>query len=125
MPTVRQKRVADQLREVIGELLLFEVQDPKLQNVTVMEVTIDRELEVATVYVHAMTGEDAEAYVLKGLEHAKGFLRRELGRRIRLQKTPELRFKWDESLETGDKIDKLLAGLDIPPSEDEIIEADE
>jgi ribosome-binding factor A len=125
MTSVRQRRVADQIREVLGELLLREIQDPKLQNVTVMDVAIDRELEVATIYVHAMAGEDARSYVLEGLDRARGFLRRELGHRVRLQKTPDLRFKWDESLETGDRIDKLLSSLDIPPGSVEKTESDE
>lgn len=76
-----------------------------------MDVTIDRELMVATVYVNSLAGEDAQKDVMAGLSKAAGFLRRELGRRVRLQNTPELRFKWDETLEAAAKIDALIRSL--------------
>lgn len=111
MPTQRQRRVADQIREILAELIQFEVGDPRLAGVTVMDVTIDRELMVATIYVNALGGEEAQQDVMTGLSKAAGFLRRELGRRVRLQHTPELRFKWDETLEAAAKIDALIRAL--------------
>jgi ribosome-binding factor A len=116
MPSKRQRRVADQLREIISELLQFEAQDPRLEGVTVMDVTIDRELEVAKVYVNSLRGEEARHEVVSALDSASGFLRRELGKRIRLQSTPELRFQWDESLSEADKIEALLKSIHIPPA---------
>ncbi len=111
MQSKRQKRVGDQIREILSELLTLEAGDPRLAGVTVMDVEIDRELMYANVYVSALEGDEAREEVLRALESAAGFLRRELGNRMRIQHTPELRFKWDESLSYGDRIDHLLNSL--------------
>ena len=115
MITKRQRRVADQLREIISEVIRFEVGDPRLEGLTVMDVRVDRELEVAKVYVNSLRGESAREDVMGGLAKAEGFVRREMGKRIHLRTTPELRFLWDETLSEGDKIDSLLKTIDIPP----------
>lgn len=116
----RQLRVADQIREILSELLQSEADDPRLDGVTIMAVSIDRELMYATVYVNSLRGEDARDDIMLALAAAAGFLRRELGRRIRIQHTPELRFEWDESLAYGDRIEGLLNSLNSPgPAEDE------
>ena len=118
MQSKRQRRVADQVREILSELLTFEVQDPRLSGLTVMDVEIDRELMYADVYVSSLDGDEAREQVMTGLDSARGYLRRELGNQLRLQHTPELRFKWDESLTYGDHIESLLSSLDIPPADD-------
>src|SRR5687767_4883898 len=114
MQTKRQKRVGDQIREVLSELFTFEVHDPRLRGVTVMDVEVDRELMYATVYVTALDGDEARDHVMQALNSAAGFLRRELGQRLRLQHTPEIRFSWDESIAYGDRIERLLDSLDSP-----------
>jgi len=90
-----------------------------------MDVVIDRELEVANIYVNALQGEAGKAEIMGALTGASRFLRRELGRRIRLQHTPELRFHWDESLAEADKIERLLASIKIPTAVDEVNSDDE
>lgn len=122
MQTKRQKRVGDQIREILSELLTFEAQDPRLAGVTVMDVDIDRELMYANVYVTALGSDDERTEVLTALGSAAGFLRRELGRRMRIQHTPELRFHWDESLAYGDRIDKLLNSLNSPDSDGDSVD---
>ncbi len=95
---------------------MTEVTDPALLGVTVTEVTVDREIEYADVYVHSLDDRDE---VMAGLQRASGFLRRELAVRTRFRKTPVLHFHWDVALEHGERIDELLASLDIPPEEDQ------
>lgn len=95
---------------------MTEVTDPALLGVTVTEVTVDREIEYADVYVHSLDDRDE---VMAGLQRASGFLRRELAVRTRFRKTPVLHFHWDVALERGERIDELLASLDIPPEEDQ------
>ena len=119
MDSKRQRRVADQIHEILSELLQFEVRDPRLASVTVMEVRVDRELMYATVYVAAYDGDEDQDEILDGLVAAAGFLRRELSQRVRFQHTPELRFVWDESIAHAERIDGLLNTLDIPPEDDE------
>ena len=114
--TIKQERVAGQMRKLLSGLLLSEVNDPALAEVTVTEVKLDRELEYATVYVNALADEDSRREVMAGLRRAHGFLRREVGKRIQLRRVPELRFVWDESLTRAAEIEELLDTLDIPPT---------
>lgn len=110
--TIKQERAAQLIQEILGELFTFEVTDPRLQGVTVTDVKIDRELEYADVYVHAMDDPDE---VMAGLERATGFLRSALAQRTRFRKTPSLHFHWDVAMDRGERIDELLENLDIPP----------
>lgn len=114
MSKIKQERTSGQIRKILSQLILRDVSDPRLHGVTVTDVEIDPELLFAKVYVSALGEEDRQPEVMLGLEHAKGFLRREVAKRVRLRKAPELIFKWDESLERGERIDALLANLDIP-----------
>lgn len=116
--SVKQDRMNWRVRTILSELIRREVSDPRLQNITVTEVDLDQELQYARVYVNALGDESRRDQVMAGLERAKGFLRREVGKRVRLRKTPELEFKWDATLAEGDRIERLLAQLDIPPAED-------
>jgi ribosome-binding factor A len=115
--TIKQDRVSERIRLILSELLLRDVADPRLQHITVTDVSLDPELMFADVYVNALGDEDRQADVMAGLERAKGFLRREVGQRVRLRNVPELHFHWDATLERGEQINQLLNKLDIPPEE--------
>ena len=108
--TIKQERAAHLIQEIISNLLMFEVTDPALADVTVTDVKVDREIEYADVYVHSMDDRDE---VMAGLERAGGFLRRELAARTRFRKTPVLHFHWDASIEHGERIDQILDSLEI------------
>ena len=114
MTGIHQQRIAEQIRQVLSELFLREMRDPRLQGLTVTEVTIDRELQFAEVYVHALGEDERQEEVMAALDRASGFLRREVGRVVNLRRTPELRFKWDPIFAQAEKIDRLLDSLDIP-----------
>lgn len=112
MPSkVRLQRIADRIREDLSELLVREVNDPRLQMIYVTDVTVDRELAYADIYVSAVEGQARRAEVLSGLEHASGFLRSALAQRIELRTFPRLRFHWDSTPEHADHIERLLAQL--------------
>ncbi len=113
--TVKQERMAERIREILSSLLLLEVTDPALHGVTVTEVVLDQELEYANVYVNALGDEDRRAEVMAGLKRATGFLRHEVGQRIRLRRTPTLIFHWDITLSRGEAIERALDKLDVPP----------
>lgn len=125
MPTRKQERVAERIREILSALIEFEASDPRLDDVTVIGVKIDRELMVANVLVSSLRGEEARQEVMDGLRSATGFLRRELGARMRLRRVPELRFNWDETAIRAARIDALLDSLDIPPAEEETDQTDD
>ncbi len=115
MTTIKQQRAARLIHEIITELLMGEVTDPALQDVTVIDVTVDREIEYADIYVHSFDERDP---VMAGLERATGFLRRELAARTHFRRTPALIFHWDFAVERGERIESILQTLDIPPAED-------
>ncbi len=125
MPSKKQGRVAELVQEILSSLIQFEVKDPRLQGVTIMDVDVDRELMYATVYVSALGGEEEREEVLDGLDNASGFLRRELGANLSLRRVPELRFEWDETFEQAQRIEQLLDSIEIPPAEDEDVEPDD
>jgi len=92
-------------------MLIREIGDPRLQQVFVTDVKVDRELAFADVYVSAVEGAERSAEVLAGLKSASGFLRRALAERVELRAFPRLRFHWDPTPENADHIEKLLLQL--------------
>lgn len=109
---IRAQRVAEQMRKEITDILLRDVSDPRTKHATVTSVDVTGDLQQATVY-YTVLGDDAKKReeAKAGLEKAKGFIRREVGQRIRLRKTPELFFEYDTSVAYGSHIDTLLRDL--------------
>lgn len=122
--SIKQDRTAERIRIILSELLMREVSDPRLQNITITEVTVDAEIMFATIYVNALGDETRETEVLAGLKRANGFLRRELSKRLRVRTTPELRFHWDATLERANRVEALLNDLDIPEAQPEADDLD-
>jgi ribosome-binding factor A len=112
MPSkVRLERIADRFKQELSELLLREISDPRLRQIFVTDVKVDRELAFADIYVSAVEGSARSAEILEGLQSATGLLRRELAARIDLRIMPRLRFHWDPTPENADRIERLLASL--------------
>jgi ribosome-binding factor A len=112
MPSgVRLQRIADRIRLEFSEMLIREISDPRLQQIYVTDVKVDRELAYADVYVSAVEGVSRSKDVLAGLESASGFIRRALASRVELRAFPRLRFHWDMTPENADHVEKLLAEL--------------
>jgi ribosome-binding factor A len=107
----RQQRVSDQIEIEIADMLEKQLEDPRLVGLSVTGVEISPDLRQAIVYVSSLAGQAGSQEALAGLEHARGFLRRELAGRLKLRVTPNLSFRWDASLETGDRISRLLDSL--------------
>jgi len=104
----RARRIGKRIAEVLSELLQQAVDDPRLKMVTVSSVDVDRELSYATIYVTAFDAPERIDEILRALVRARGFLRRELAARIPLRSFPQLRFRYDASLDHGSRIDSLL-----------------
>lgn len=112
MPSdVRLQRIADRIRQDLSELLIREISDPRLHQIFVTDVKIDKELAFADVYVSAVEGATRSVEVLAGLKSASGFIRRALSARVELRTFPRLRFHWDPTPENADHIEKLLLEL--------------
>ena len=110
---MRASRIAERIREELTDLLQFEVSDPRLGNLSITDVTVDRELDFAEVYFSTLDGLDQIDSILSGFDHAQGYLRSELARRIELRRFPRLRFHWDPTYERAERIDKLFNELNL------------
>ena len=95
----------------MSEILIHEISDPRLARISVTDVRIDRELAYASIYVSALEGFERSKEVIEGLEHAQGYLRRELAQRVDLRSFPQLRFSWDATFERAERIEQLIASL--------------
>jgi ribosome-binding factor A len=112
MPSkLRLQRIADRIRQELSEMLVLEISDPRLIGISITDVSVDRELTYADIYVSAVEGHERANEVLEGMEHASGFIRRALSDRIELRTFPRLRFHWDPTPERADHIEQLLASL--------------
>jgi len=112
MPSgTRLQRIADRIRQDLSEMLIREISDPRLKQIYVTDVKVDKELAYADIFVSAVEGVSRSADVLAGLESASGFIRRNLASRVELRAFPRLRFHWDMTPENADHIEKVLAEL--------------
>jgi ribosome-binding factor A len=107
----RAGRIAEAIHQELATLLKREVSDPRLTNINVTHVSVDRELAYATIHVSALDGADRREEILKGLKAAQGFLRSRLAAVIALRSFPRLRFRWDSSAERAARIEELLGRL--------------
>ncbi|MGD0883343.1 MAG: 30S ribosome-binding factor RbfA [Thermodesulfovibrionales bacterium] len=106
-PYKRSQRVSDLIREEIADIIMKRVKDPRLGFVTVTGVEITDDLKTAKVFVSILQEEERET-TLAVLTSAKGFIRSELAKRVRMKSIPSLEFRIDESIARGDRIDRLL-----------------
>ena len=104
----RKDRVAEQIRRELAELLRLEVKDPRVGMVSLTEVAVTPDFAHARVYYSVFGSADDLAATQAGLDRARGFLRREIGRRVRIHTTPELTFVFDRSLQEGSRLSKLI-----------------
>jgi ribosome-binding factor A len=120
MPTRRQRRVAELVHRELSLLLLHEVRDPRLADVTVTALEVTPDLLIARVYFTVLGDQDEQQAALQALEHARGFLRTELAARVELRFVPDLEFRPDESLAYAQRIEELLDEIrETDLSEDE------
>lgn len=109
----RVNRVGEQMKKELGDIISRKIKDPRIGFVTVTDVQVTGDLQQAKVYISVLGDEEQRENTLKGLAKAKGFIRTEIGQRIRLRKTPELIFEFDESMAYGNRINSLIHELQI------------
>ena len=109
MTSVRPDRVAAEIQAAVADLLTRgAIHDPRIGFITLTGVKVSPDLSVAQVYYSMMGTETERAQTQAGLDAAKGFVRREVTKRVKLRISPEVFFTFDPSLEEGDKIERLL-----------------
>jgi ribosome-binding factor A len=105
----RTRRIGEQLRRDLAQLIRAEIQDPRMAMVSITAVDVTRDLSQAKVYV-TILGDPAErAHIVGALNHASGMLRRELGRRMHIRTVPRMLFLYDEVVEKGAHLSSLIS----------------
>ncbi len=106
--TRRTERLGEEIREAVAALITAGLKDPRIGFVTVTRVEVSDDLHHARVYVGVLGDEKQRSATLAGLRAAAGWLRREIGRRLRARYTPELAFQYDQGLEATERVARLL-----------------
>ncbi len=108
MNKTRTSRVGEEIKKELSVLLQRGLKDPRIGFVTVTGVEVTSDLQLAKIFVSIFGSAEQRADSLAGLQKAKGFLRTEIGKRIKLRHVPDLVFKIDESIDYGNKIENIL-----------------
>lgn len=108
----RADRVSDLLKKEISQLLLREVKDPHIGFITITDVEVSKDLQVAKVYYTILGDEKQLRESAQALNRASRFIKRQLGKRLRMRYIPDIIFKYDHSLEYGNRIDDILSHLE-------------
>ncbi|CAM3919870.1 ribosome-binding factor A [Geobacillus stearothermophilus ATCC 7953] len=108
MMNIRATRVGEQMKKELSDIIGRKLKDPRIGFVTVTDVRVTGDLQQAKVYISVLGDDEQRENTLKALEKAKGFIRSEIGQRIRLRKTPEILFEIDETMEYGSRIERLI-----------------
>lgn len=114
MTRLRPQKVADSIHKELSDLLRREVRDPRIGMVTLTAVDVSPDFSHAKVLFTCLDPKHAEE-AQRGLQRAAGFLRSQLARRLKLYMTPELRFEYDESIERGDRLHRLIDSVREKP----------
>ncbi|QQE76568.1 30S ribosome-binding factor RbfA [Brevibacillus composti] len=108
MNKTRMSRVGEEIKKELSVLLQRGLKDPRIGFVTVTDVEVTSDLQLAKVYVSIFGSEEQRKASLSGLQKAKGYLRTEIGKRVKLRHIPDFVFKLDESIDYGSKIETIL-----------------
>ncbi len=115
----RSEKVAEAIHEMVSELLVKGLKDPRIGFVTITGVKVTDDLHLATVYF-TVIGSDAEKKSTEqGLNSARGFIRKEMGKALRMRYVPDLMFRYDESVEYGSRIESLLKQIGAADKDDD------
>ncbi|MCD4714957.1 MAG: 30S ribosome-binding factor RbfA [Clostridiales bacterium] len=126
MASSRNRKIAEEIKKIVSHLMLVEIKDPrisKLSSVNHVEVTND--LRYTTLYISCFDPKHNVEMTIEGLNSAKGFIRKEIGKRLKLHFTPEPIFKADHSVEHGMHINEILGTLNIKSDEEPDQESDQ
>lgn len=118
MSKIFLERISDRILRIVSGVLVQEVSDPRLQDLTVTKVVVDRELQYANIYVTSFDPEAQQGEVMAALRGASSFVRRELSQRLHTRTLPQLRFHWDTTSVYAAEVDALLDSLEIPETEE-------
>ena len=107
----RSEKVADLIQKEISQMLVKSIKDPRIGFVTITKVTVSEDFRLAKVYFSVAGTLEEREKSMKGLDSAKGYVRKELGQRIRLRYTPEIMFQFDPSIEYAIHMEELIQSI--------------
>ncbi|HGH5465520.1 TPA: 30S ribosome-binding factor RbfA [Staphylococcus pseudintermedius] len=108
---MRAERVGEQMKKELMDIINNKLKDPRVGFLTITDVQPTNDLSLAKVYLKVLGSDKERENTFKGLEKAKGFIKSEIGQRMRLRIVPDLQFEYDESIEYGNRIERLIQDL--------------
>ena len=108
LPGKRATRVGDQILRFIAELLMNKIRDPRVKNVTLTGINLSNDLKNARIFFSVMGTDSDVEQALKGLDSARGFIKRQLGSGLELRYVPDILFDHDPTLATGNRLEQLF-----------------
>ncbi len=112
LPYDRAERVADGIHQLVATAVVNDISDPRLEGVAITCVRVTKDLRVARIYYHThLSSDEAQNRAAEGFKSAAGFLRRRIAQTLSLKFTPSLEFFYDETIDLGERIDELIAGI--------------
>ena len=111
MTNKRAIRVGELLKEEISQIVLREMKDPRIGFVSVTDVEVSGDLRHAKVFISVYGSDKEKEETLEGLQQAQGFVRKLVGERIKIHHTPEIIFRYDDSIENGVHISEIIKDL--------------
>ncbi|EMW6496152.1 30S ribosome-binding factor RbfA [Staphylococcus pseudintermedius] len=108
---MRAERVGEQMKKELMGIINNKLKDPRVGFLTITDVQPTNDLSLAKVYLTVLGSDKERENTFKGLEKAKGFIKSEIGQRMRLRIVPDLQFEYDESIEYGNRIERLIQDL--------------
>lgn len=108
---MRAERVGEQMKKELMDIINNKLKDPRVGFLTITDVQPTNDLSLAKVYLTVLGSDKERENTFKGLEKAKGFIKTEIGQRMRLRIVPDLQFEYDESIEYGNRIERLIQDL--------------
>lgn len=115
----RSEKVAEAIHEMVSALLVKGLKDPRIGFVTITGVKVTDDLHLATVYYTVIGSDDEKKATHHGLNSATGYIRKEMGKQLRMRYVPDVVFRFDESVEYGSRIDRLLKEIAPPEGEND------
>lgn len=114
----RSDRVGDMIHHEVSNILLFEISDPRVEMITITGSKVSSDLSHANIYYSVIGDEKRWADVKEGLKSSKGFIKRQLAKRLEMRHLPDLHFHEDRTMENGERIDNILHELDSGKNDD-------
>jgi ribosome-binding factor A len=115
----RSDKVAESIHELVSGLLIKGLKDPRIGFVTITGVKVTDDLNSATIYFSVIGSEEEKRDSENGLNSARGFVRKEIAKSLRMRRVPEISFKYDDSIEYGQRIENILLEINVNKGSDD------